>query len=393
MTTYLHIYGPPDIWTGVINALREWSTSDADGLARLADHIAHDTARGVRFAEIHGLGAPAVRELAVALTDRVRQCWVRQSEHALAPEFETVGLYHAGQRLAQRSVAWPTRAGDPPRIINTQTEFGLRVRIVTDLPERLDTILNELTIHQANPAKEGPRTPCALALPNAEGSWGQLPGFRPIFTMMIGPSDQPGKWGDFTSCVRLPEPQALVYLDTVERPAATVFDLHLRLYGLPAHVVLHELQRRFGSWGMVHPITADDQARSRGHVLATLGMTLPPSMDRHDGWNTLYVLAGQTDAILHWPADSDDPHAWADLGECHFSDRPAGLATGQDWLAISRRVPLLLMDPDESLIDRLAPGVDRLPPTVQLEIACPGPTPWFRSWTGRLGQGTEPEAR
>jgi hypothetical protein len=300
-----------------------------------------------------------------------------------ATNVQTVGLYHAGQRLAMRAVAWPHRLGDVPKIEVTETEYRFSLRVVTDLPTRLDAIINDLSVHQVSRPQESPVFPVALAIPEAESSWGRLPGFRAVFSAIFVDNGKGNVLEDTLACIRMPEPQSLVFLEAVRRPAANVFDLEFLVFGLPAHVV-HDLFRvRLGSWGQVY-LQPDGKAVGGGdrYLLASLAIRLCADMSGDEAWNRLYELAGQTDGVLHWSGDTNDPHGWADLPNCRFVSAVAGFGRSADSLFISRRVPLPDLNPEATLIDAIKPALTCLPADVCLEIAHAGSMPWFKRFSG-----------
>lgn len=384
MSTYIQFFANAAAWHEVLAALRNLPEPDREIGAQLANTLARDGASGVRDINLPDLADDGARRLVREISLRTSQCCLRLSESDRAADIETVSLYFAGQRLAQRTVTWPRQVGNVPKIEATETEFRFSIRVVTDLPARLDAIINDLSIHQESLCGELPVFPIALAIPEAENTWGRLPGFRGVFTLMAGDNGKGNVLEDPLACLPMPEPQSLVFLEAVRRPASQVFDLEFLVFGLPARAVRDLFRDRLGAWGQVYLLLdGAEEAPARRYVLASLSLPIKADRRLDETWSRLYGLAGQTDGLLNWPGDTNDPHGWADLPHSRFASRIEGIGPCANSLVVSRRVPLPDLGPETPLVETLEPALDQLPADAYLEIAHAGSKPWLKRFQGR----------
>jgi hypothetical protein len=385
MTIYLQISGQADSWAQVYHALLTLPEPDLDLGSKLSDRLGADSADELRNLDLPPeTEVDAARRVARQVSEQVPGICVRLSEREDGLDVQTVGLYYTGQRLAQRTVTWPRRLRELPRIDATETEHRFAIRVMTDLPIRLDTIINELAVHQECVPQEWPVFPVALDIPGAEGSWGQLPGFRAVFALMLGDSGREGGIEGSLACVPLPQPQSLVFLEGIRRPAATVFDLDFQVFGLPAAFVQQVLQSRLGAWGQTFVLgtAAPRPAMPMPLWVAVIGLEMRAEEDLDAAWARLYGLAGIADASMGWASDDEDPHGWADLAGSRFAPRLEGTPGGSWMLAISRRIPSLSVGPEDTVADLLQPLLAQLPAGAWLELSSIGANPWHRRFSG-----------
>ena len=396
MATTLHIYGRPDIWPDVIATLKDFSEASKatptgnqevffNAGAQLLRHLPEQLSEGtqsVRWIDLWDLDDHTSQKLALTVSDRVRFCCVRLSQLAEDTNAETLGLYHAGQRLAQRTVAWPMSDHGSPRVLSTRSEYRFRFLLITDLPERLDSILGESAIHQGLDSDSSSELPVFLPIPQAETSWARLPGFRSLFSTMRAPDATPHKVNDINRCMRFPEPQSLICIEAICQPISTVFEFECVCHGLPVGSVIKAFDAWMGQWGSSYLLPSIEPEKvtpnSASYLIATLGMTLPLGMLRDDAWNILYGVADRVEVALKWPIEVTDPYGWADLETSRFTSPPSGISAPAEQVIISRRVELDRAYTEQSLIDAIRPALEKLPAGVYLEIAIPGEVPWYR---------------
>ncbi|MDD5404379.1 MAG: hypothetical protein PHZ14_07550 [Sulfuricella sp.] len=394
MKTHLHIFGNSTIWGRVRVALGNLPDLDSSVAEKLGDEIVRDRANNARLIELPNLGHGLAGKLTTQLSSAVPDACLKLSEWDRETNIETIALYHAGQRLGQRTVAWPLQDGESPRVVATETECRFQLQVITETPDRLDAMINNLAVQQESLPGEHPVFPIMLAIPGAENSWGGLPGFRSLSTMTIGPSGRPHDLHGSTACIQVPEPQSMLLVEAIRRPAATVFEMECLVHGLPMSAVREIFNEWLGSWGRayslplsdaVKPIVLDEWGMSSqpsplpphcNYFLASLVLLKMDDRTDEENWNLLYGQAGRLDSAMEWPGDVDDPYGWADLPISQFAPNLAGDPFIPDWLAIARRVPVPQFHPDQQLFKKLEAAKADLPANLCIEIAYTGTEPW-----------------
>src|ERR1035437_6463076 len=113
--------------------------------------------------------------------------------------------------------------------------------------------------------------------------------------MMFGASGLPQLMDGSLTYIKLPDPQSLIFIEAIRRPAATVFELECLCFGLPKGFVLEAFNRWLGIWGKSYllpvSIPATPSARSGGYFIASLGILHTDYLSQEEELNLLYSLA------------------------------------------------------------------------------------------------------